>query len=114
MLEILKKIGLNDIEAESTTISYLNNASIKDNKFQFESNLFKFATACGSMDKIDLYGFDLWKSTWIRTGERVIVRDPLHHQYFNFDVYVFKEDENKIKFAAGEFSNSIFGIFATK
>jgi hypothetical protein len=57
---------------------------------------------------------DIFKEKWERTGERIQVKDPIYHQLFTFDVYKVKSGDEEIVFAAGEFSNNIFGIYVQK
>src|SRR5262245_53525852 len=59
-----------------------------------------------------LDGVDVWKHTWQRVpGEVASVTDPHYGQTFQFSVYRVTEAGRVIEFAAGEFSNSVWGFF---
>ena len=50
-----------------------------------------------------------WKSV---DGEIAQVSDPLYGQARRFSVYEITEKNRTIKFAAGEFSNGVWGFYA--
>jgi hypothetical protein len=59
-----------------------------------------------------LDGLNVWEHKWRRLEEpRVVVEDPLYHQQFEFDVYEIDANGQRIRFAAGEFSNLIYGFY---
>ena len=58
-----------------------------------------------------LNGIDFWKNDWKDTGERITVRDPHYGQEFRFYVYTITDGQRTERFAAGEFSNCIWGIY---
>jgi len=59
-----------------------------------------------------LEGTDVWKSTWLRReGEFAEVRDPHHHQRFRFEVFELPTAAGRVVFAAGEFSNGVWGFY---
>ena len=62
-------------------------------------------------DRFDIDGINIWDSKWIDTGERVHVKDPLYGQDYSFVVYEIVSGEKRIKFATGEFSNCVYGIY---
>jgi hypothetical protein len=57
-------------------------------------------------------GIDVWKHKWqpIR-GEKAIVKDPHYGQIFRFSIYFIDLPDRRVVFAAGEFSNSIWGFY---
>jgi hypothetical protein len=57
-------------------------------------------------------GLDVWKHMWTDTKERVQVEDPLYHQKFTFQVYEISSNGRVVRFAAGEFSNCVWGFYA--
>jgi hypothetical protein len=62
---------------------------------------------------ITISGLDVWLYPWHAIGdERATVRDPLHGQPFVFRVYQITNGHRIVEFAAGEFSNGIWGFFA--
>lgn len=65
-------------------------------------------------EKCDIEGVNIWNSEWNRTGEKIQIKDPLYNQDYNFDVYEIENLNKNIKFAAGEFSNCVWGIYIKK
>jgi hypothetical protein len=59
-------------------------------------------------------GLDVWKHDWRDTKERVPVKDPLYHQDFTFRVYEIGSPDTVVAFAAGEFSNCMWGFYVRK
>lgn len=51
---------------------------------------------------------------WMKTGEKVVVKDPLYGQKYTFPVYKVNIQDKEYAFAAGEFSNSVFGFYIEK
>ena len=50
----------------------------------------------------------------MKTGEKVVVKDPLYGQKYTFPVYKVNIQDEEYAFAAGEFSNSVFGFYIEK
>lgn len=70
----------------------------------------KFIGACYG-DKFIIDGVDIFKEKWENTGEKVHVKDPHYGQQFTFNVWKVRNDNKVIIFAAGEFSNNVYGIY---
>ncbi|SCZ11220.1 hypothetical protein [Alkaliphilus peptidifermentans] len=62
-------------------------------------------------DKFIIDGIDIFKEKWESTGEVADVIDPLYGQPFKFNVWRVENEDEIIIFAAGEFSNNVFGIY---
>ncbi len=59
-------------------------------------------------------GLEVWKHEWLRVqGERVTIKDPLYGQIFRFPVYQILSDTGPVRFAAGEFSNGVWGFYVS-
>lgn len=58
------------------------------------------------IDKIDV-----WKHKWVRTEATAEVTDPMYGQEYLFDVYSINVADHHIEFAAGEFSNAVWGFY---
>ncbi len=56
-------------------------------------------------------GIDIWKCQWLDTHERVDVEDPVYHQKHTFHIYEISAGDRSITFAAGEFSNGMWGFY---
>ena len=61
-----------------------------------------------------LFGVNIFDYKWENTGERVDIKDPLYGQKYRFPVYKVRIGEQVYQFAAGEFSNSVFGFYVRK
>ena len=61
-----------------------------------------------------LFGVNIFEFEWMKTGEKVVVKDPLYGQKYIFPVYKVNIQDDEYAFAAGEFSNSVFGFYIEK
>ena len=59
-------------------------------------------------------GLDVWKHEWRDTSERAYVKDPHYQQDFTFHVYEIGSPGAVVTFAAGEFSNCMWGFYVRK
>ncbi len=65
-------------------------------------------------DNFVIDGIDIFTRSWIDTGRKVEVHDPLYNQKFIFTVWKIKKENKEITFASGEFSNNVYGIYMEK
>ncbi len=72
-----------------------------------------FAT-CSEGQPVLIDGVDIWKHKWMAAKLRANVRDPIHGQDYVFHVYTVDDGGRQLEFAAGEFSNSVWGIFISE
>ena len=61
-----------------------------------------------------LNGIDVWKNRWVDTGRRVAVKDPLYGQDFTLHVYEISSGNARALFAAGEWSNCMWGFYVPR
>ena len=66
---------------------------------------------CTDGQPFQVDGIDIWKHEWKRTGERAEVKDPQYGQGFSFAVWSVNAEDKRIEFAAGEFSNCVWGFY---
>ena len=61
-------------------------------------------------------GVDVWSRQWVveKDAPHAEVKDPRYGQRFSFRVYHIESAGRKTRFAAGEFSNSIFGFYVPR
>lgn len=63
-------------------------------------------------DEVDLGGVNPWTSTWVPLGGRITVAHPSYpsqlHTMFTYEV---PGPDRPVVFAAGEFSNRVWGVF---
>ena len=58
-----------------------------------------------------LFGVNIFDYNWQTTGKRVKVKDPIYHQDHTFEVWQVEIDGQIHRFAAGEFSNCVWGFY---
>lgn len=61
-----------------------------------------------------LFGVNIFDYDWNDTGEKVKVKDPLYGQEYSFPIYKVFIKGRKRTFAAGEFSNCVWGFYIKK
>ena len=61
-----------------------------------------------------LFGVNIFEYKWENTGRIVEVKDPLYGQEYRFPIYKVVIGEQTYEFAAGEFSNMVFGFYVQK
>lgn len=62
-------------------------------------------------ERIELSGCNLWDYAWRQTGETININDPIYRQQHTLCVYEIFVNDNQIIFAAGEFSNGVWGFY---
>lgn len=55
---------------------------------------------------------DIFKRKWMDTGINVKLKDPLYGEIKTFKVWTVTSRNNEITFAAGEFSNNVWGSYS--
>ena len=60
---------------------------------------------------VTLFGVNIFDYKWESTGKRAKVKDPSYKQDFVFNVYKVTIDGTEHEFAAGEFSNCVYGFY---
>ena len=61
-----------------------------------------------------LFGVNIFDYDWKITGKRVKVQDPVYHQEHTFEVWQVEINGQIHRFAAGEFSNCVWGFYLEK
>ena len=61
-----------------------------------------------------LFGLNIFDYDWNDTGEKATVSDPQYHQTYNFNIYTVDIEGISKRFAAGEFSNCVWGFYLEK
>lgn len=67
--------------------------------------------ATGVEGNCQLFGVNIFDYEWESTGNRIKVKDPAYRQVHVMTVYRVKINEEFYTFAAGEFSNMIWGFY---
>lgn len=61
--------------------------------------------------KFKINGLNIWDFHWKDTGEKIDIKDPLYGKSYSFPIYEINDSNIKVIFAAGEFSNGVYGIY---
>jgi hypothetical protein len=61
--------------------------------------------------KFNIDGLNIWDFAWKDTGEKIDIKDPMYGKSYSFHIYEINDSTIKVIFAAGEFSNGVFGIY---
>lgn len=71
--------------------------------------------ATGADGHVTLFGVNIFDCAWDETGRSAKVRHPLYpQQTYRFPVYTVTIDGEVHEFAAGEFSNCVWGFYVLK
>lgn len=71
-----------------------------------------FAGHCVDGNRFLIDGVNVWSRAWQNVpGQSAQIKDPLYGQDFSFPVYTIQDGEKEVRFAAGEFSNTIWGFY---
>jgi len=62
----------------------------------------------------ELNGLNIWDCEWTNTKETIQIKDPIYAQAYTFAVYEITNGHASATFAAGEFSNCVWGIYLKK
>jgi hypothetical protein len=72
----------------------------------------QYVGTCIDGQRFEIAGVDVWTQQWVpRQGESATVQDPLYGQSFTFPVYDMATGKERVVFAAGEFSNCVWGFY---
>lgn len=69
---------------------------------------------CIDGDRLVIGGINVWDEKWKPTGKKAAVKDPIYKKHFLFPVFHIEREGKIIEFAAGEFSNCMWGFFTRK
>jgi hypothetical protein len=104
MVELLKELLLK----ESGNYQFIEMQFIE----MQASDMWRFVGTAANERNFLIEGVNVWAFRWQEVrGERAAVEDPHYHQSFNFSVYTVTDGEHSVKFAAGEFSNGVWGFY---
>jgi hypothetical protein len=73
--------------------------------------VWRFEKIIGDGEEYKINGINIWDFKWEETGEKINIKDPIYSKFYSFDVYKINNDNVDILFAAGEFSNCVWGIY---
>lgn len=74
--------------------------------------VWQFAGASREGNPFEIQGVNVWEQGWQTVeGEQAHVTDPVYGRRYIFKVFTIQNDEEKIRFAAGEFSPGEWGFY---
>lgn len=74
--------------------------------------VWQFAGSSNEGEAFQIKGVNVWDQGWqLVPGQEAQVNDPVYGKEFIFRVFTILDGEDKIEFAAGEFSNGIWGFY---
>jgi len=68
----------------------------------------------GIEGECELFGVNIFEYVWNNTGQKVSVLDPVYGQTHEMTVYTATINDRTVTFAAGEFSNCIYGFYVNE
>ena len=72
----------------------------------------QFAGSSREKEPFEIRGVNVWEQGWqVVPGQEAHIHDPVYGQSFVFLVYNIQDGENRIEFAAGEFSGDEWGFY---
>jgi hypothetical protein len=74
--------------------------------------VWQFAGSSKEGEPFEIRGVNVWEQGWqVLAGQEAHVNDPVYGQGFVFHVYTIQDGDQKVEFAAGEFSNGVWGFY---
>lgn len=71
----------------------------------------KFYTSVIDGEELSMQGLNIWEHRWTDTRQVVEVKDPIYAESHILNIYEIVSGGTSVKFAAGEFSNLVWGIY---
>lgn len=65
----------------------------------------------GQEGQCKLFGVNIFDYRWLATGNKVEVKDPIYQREHIFMIWQVEIDGQIYQFAAGEFSNGVWGFY---
>ena len=94
---------------KSADQEYITTAIGKKYRVEKSSDFEYVTTAIG--EECFLFGVDVFAHEWTDTRKCIRVHDPLYGQPYTMNVYEITVDGTVHRFAAGEFSNNVWGFW---
>lgn len=77
-----------------------------------QEQVWQFAGSSSEGEAFEIRGVNVWDQGWqVVTGQEAQVNDPVYGQGFIFRVFTIQDGEERIEFAAGEFSPGVWGFY---
>ena len=98
-----------DTMTKAADQEYITTAIGKKYRVEKSSDFEYVTTAIG--EECFLFGVDVFAHEWTDTRKCIRVHDPLYGQPYTMNVYEITVDGTVHRFAAGEFSNNVWGFW---
>jgi hypothetical protein len=77
-----------------------------------EGQDWQFAGSAKKDEPFEINGVDVWSQGWqVLAGEEAHVNDPVYGKGYIFRVFSIQDNDQRIEFAAGEFSSGVWGFY---
>lgn len=76
-----------------------------------KSEEWEFHSSVVDGDRLELDGLNIWDHDWIDIHLHVNVKDPIYDEDHTMNIYEISVKNTTVRFAAGEFSNMVWGIY---
>ena len=74
--------------------------------------VWQFAGSSKENEPFEIKGVEVWNQGWeIVQGEEAYVHDPVYGKTYLFRVFCIPDHDQRIEFAAGEFSPGVWGFY---
>ena len=73
--------------------------------------VWQFAGSAKKGEPFEIHGVDVWEQGWQAEGQEAQVNDPVYGKSYIFRIFSIQDDDQKVEFAAGEFSNGGWGFY---
>ncbi len=83
------------------------------NKMTFDPTIkkWRFLQSVADGEEFHINGLNLWEHEWKPLYNSIHVKDPLYGEDHTMYVYEITDGTVTVLFAAGEFSNTVWGIY---
>lgn len=77
-----------------------------------EQEDWQFAGSARKDEPFEIEGVNVWSQGWqVTNGQEAHISDPVYGKEYIFRVFCIQDDDQKIEFAAGEFSPGLWGFY---
>lgn len=76
-----------------------------------DSKKWQFHRSVIDSEKLVIQGLNIWDHEWKSLDQYISIKDPIYSQNQLMSVYKITDGATSFEFAAGEFSNMVWGIY---
>ena len=71
----------------------------------------KFYSTVIEGERLLINGLNIWDFNWESLNYSIAIEDPSYGKLHTFNIYQITSDNTTVQFAAGEFSNLVWGVY---